>query len=63
MEEDLRHMIRSALAAGYEVVVEPAKCKSCGFVFDEDKLTRPGKCPACRESRIVEPLIRVDTKP
>lgn len=56
-------MIRSALAAGYEVVVEPAKCKSCGFVFDEDKLTRPGKCPACRESRIVEPLIRVDTKP
>jgi hypothetical protein len=62
MEEDLRHMIRSARAAGHEVIVEPAKCKSCGFVFDESKLTKPGKCPVCRASRIFEPLIRVDTK-
>lgn len=62
MEEDLRHMIRSAVAAGHEVIVEPAKCRRCGFEFDENKLTRPGKCPACRGSRIFEPLIRVDTK-
>lgn len=62
MEEDLRHMIRSAVAAGHEVIVEPAKCRGCGFEFGEDKLTRPGKCPACRGSRIFEPLIRVATK-
>jgi predicted Zn-ribbon and HTH transcriptional regulator len=60
MEEDLRHMIRTARAAGYAVIVEPAKCKGCGFVFDADKLTKPGRCPACRRSRIFEPLIRVD---
>ena len=59
MEDDLRHMIRSARASGHEVVVEPARCKRCGFVFEEDRLSRPGRCPACRESRIYEPLIRV----
>jgi transcriptional regulator len=59
MEDDLRHMIRSALAAGHDVIVEPARCRSCGFLFDEDRLTKPGKCPSCRGSRILEPLIRV----
>ena len=59
MEDDLRHMIRSARASGHEVIVEPARCKSCGFVFEEERLLKPGRCPACRESRIYEPLIRV----
>ena len=59
MENDLHHMIRSARASGHEVIVEPARCKSCGFVFEEDRLHKPGRCPACRESRIYEPLIRV----
>ena len=59
MEDDLRHMIRSARASGHQVIVEPARCKNCGFVFEEDRLQKPGRCPACRESRIFEPLIRV----
>ena len=59
IEDDLRHMIRSARAAGHDVIVEPARCKSCGFVFSEDKLSKPGKCPACRGTRVFEPLIRV----
>jgi predicted Zn-ribbon and HTH transcriptional regulator len=60
IEEDLRHMIRSARAAGHEVVVEPARCRSCGFTFSEDKLTKPGKCPSCRGTRMYEPLLRVE---
>src|SRR5437762_5056282 len=48
VEDALRHMIRSARAAGHRIVVVPARCRSCGFTFDEDKLTKPGKCPACR---------------
>lgn len=59
VEDALRHMIRSARAAGHNVVVLPARCRACGFVFDEDKLTKPGKCPACRQSRIFEPQISV----
>ena len=61
VEDALRHMIRSARAAGHRIVVVPARCRSCGFVFDDDKLTKPGKCPSCRKSRIFEPQIGVDT--
>ena len=59
VEEDLRHAIRSARAAGEEVTIEPARCKQCGFVFDEDRLSKPGKCPQCRGTRIFEPLISI----
>ena len=59
VEEDLRHMIRSARAAGYDVIIEPAKCRSCGFVFDENKLSKPSRCPACRQSRLYEAQVRI----
>ncbi len=59
MEEELQHAIRSARAAGERVEVDPARCKACGFVFDPDKLSKPGKCPECRGTRIYEPLISI----
>lgn len=60
VEEDFHHLIRSARAAGHIVVIEPARCRVCGFTFDERKLAKPGKCPACRGTRILEAQIRVD---
>ena len=60
-EDDLRHAIRSARAAGHHIVVEPAKCRSCGFEFGEDKLSNPGKCPECRGTRLFEPQVRLVT--
>ncbi|MBZ5557586.1 MAG: transcriptional regulator [Acidobacteriia bacterium] len=59
VEEDLRHALRSARAAGHAIVVVPARCKTCGFTFDEEKLAKPGKCPACRGTRLFEPQIRI----
>lgn len=59
MEGELRHLIRSARAAGHQVIVEPAVCRTCGFEFDEDRIAKPGRCPACRGSRLSEPRIRV----
>ena len=59
VEEDLRHAIRSARAAGAQVRIEPARCKQCGFTFDEDRLSKPGKCPECRGTRIFEPLVSI----
>ncbi len=61
-EADLRHALRSARAAGYQVEVLPARCKTCGFVFDEDKLAKPGRCPECKGSRLYEAMIRVDPR-
>jgi len=60
VEDDLRHAIRTAQAAGHTLVVEPARCKQCGFVFGEDRLAKPGKCPECKGSRIFEAQIRIE---
>ena len=59
IEEDLRHALRSARAAGHDIEIVPARCKSCDFVFSEDKLSKPGRCPACKGSRLYEPMIRL----
>ena len=59
VEDDLRHAIRSARAAGHDVIVEPARCKACGFTFSEDKLSKPGKCPQCRGTRLYEAQVSI----
>lgn len=60
LEDQLRHAIRSAQAAGHRIAVEPARCKTCGFVFSEEKLAKPGRCPACKGSRLFEAQIKVE---
>lgn len=60
MEEDLRHLIRSARAAGHRVVVEPARCRACGYAFGEDRLSKPGRCPQCRSTWLFEPQLRLE---
>ena len=59
VEEDVRHALRSAEAAGYRVEILPARCRSCGFTFDTRKLAKPSKCPQCRGTRLFEPQIRL----
>ena len=59
IEDDLRHALRSAAAAGHRIEVIPARCKDCDFTFAEDRLVKPGRCPACKGSRIVEALMRI----
>jgi predicted Zn-ribbon and HTH transcriptional regulator len=59
VEDDLRHMIRSARAAGHDVIIEPARCRACGFLFDDDKLAKPSRCPSCRSTWLYEPVVSV----
>ena len=59
IEEDLRHALRSAAAAGHRVEIIPARCKACGFTFGDDRLVKPGRCPACKGSRLFEAQIRI----
>jgi predicted Zn-ribbon and HTH transcriptional regulator len=59
IDDDLRHALRSAVAAGHRIEVIPARCKDCGFTFDADRLVKPGRCPSCKGSRLFEALIRI----
>ncbi len=59
LEDDLRHMLRSAAARGDRIEILPARCKACGFEFGPERLAKPGKCPQCKGSRILEAMIRI----
>jgi predicted Zn-ribbon and HTH transcriptional regulator len=59
VDDDFRHLIRSARAAGHTVTIEPARCRACGFTFGEDRLSKPGKCPMCRGTRLYEAQVSI----
>jgi predicted Zn-ribbon and HTH transcriptional regulator len=62
IDTELGHALQSVRAAGHRVVVEPATCASCGFVFAETTLHKPGKCPSCRGTRVREPRLHVEAR-
>ena len=59
VDEDLRHLFKSLKATRYRAVVDAAVCRKCGFVFERDKLRKPGKCPRCRGTWINEPHVAI----
>jgi predicted Zn-ribbon and HTH transcriptional regulator len=59
LEEDLRHIERSVRADGRRLVLKPASCEQCGFVFKSRALHPPGRCPSCRNRRISGPWFRI----
>jgi predicted Zn-ribbon and HTH transcriptional regulator len=60
VEDDLRHAIRTARASGRRVLIEPARCRTCGFTFGEEKLSKPSRCPSCRGERLFEAQIFIE---
>jgi hypothetical protein len=56
----LPHIQKSVTGQGKGLLVTPCTCRACGFAFKERRrLTRPGRCPRCRESRIDPPVFRI----
>ena len=52
IEKSIRHQKK-------QIEITPCYCLSCGFEFkDRKSFRKPGKCPACRQSRI-EPAVFV----
>jgi predicted Zn-ribbon and HTH transcriptional regulator len=61
--EHLTHVERSVKTAGRRFILTPCECLMCGYVFeDRRRLTRPGRCPACRRSKITNPSFRIESK-
>lgn len=56
----LEHIHKSVEREGGRLIVTPAECQDCGFVFKKrDRLTKPGKCPVCNGESIIVPLFSV----
>ncbi len=55
LEDDLRHVERSARRGAGKLRVEPCRCEACGFVFrnlEPRHFHPPSRCPKCRSEEI-----------
>jgi predicted Zn-ribbon and HTH transcriptional regulator len=53
----LEHIRKTVAATQRRLIVTPAECKKCAFVFRKrERFKKPGKCPICRGESIQEPL-------
>jgi len=58
--DHLEHIRKTMHTGPLRLLVQPATCEKCGFVFRKrERLKRPGKCPICRSESISEPLFSV----
>jgi len=54
--DHLGHIERTLKAGGKQLVIEPAICLGCGFVFaHRTRPQPPGHCPQCKKTRIRRP--------
>ena len=54
--DHLVHLTKSLKARGEELVIMPAECLECGFVFSgREKPARPSRCAKCRGGRLTLP--------
>lgn len=58
--DHLSHIKKSIGHLNLHLAIQPAVCQKCGFNFvKRDKLTKPGKCPSCRNEQITSPRFEI----
>jgi pyruvate-ferredoxin/flavodoxin oxidoreductase len=61
VEEQLEHLARSLAREGDKLVIKPATCLACEYVFaSRERWTTPSRCPKCRSERIAAPSFHLD---
>jgi len=61
--EDIDHIARSVKNQGKQVIVSPARCGKCQFIFKNTKTAKaPTKCPKCRSEWIISPSFLIRDK-
>ena len=59
--EHLEHLQRSLRAKGGRLVIKPAECLACGYVFrDRSRLKDPATCPKCQASHLAASTYRIE---
>jgi len=54
--EHLPYIARSVAVQKQKLIIQPAQCLGCGYVFkDRKRFTPPGRCPHCKQSHLDEP--------
>ncbi len=59
--EHLLHIKRSIKIQKKKLIVSPFRCLNCDYIFENRKrLTRPGRCPKCKQGHIDPALYRIE---
>ncbi|MEQ9716001.1 MAG: transcriptional regulator [Candidatus Asgardarchaeia archaeon] len=62
---DLKHIaksVRKIEGGKYQLVMVPAQCRKCGFVFKEGASLDPSRCPKCKSEWISPPKFKIIKK-
>ena len=61
--EHLEHIRKTMHGSREQLLVEPARCQKCDFVFRKrERLKKPGKCPICLSNLIHPPLFSIECR-
>lgn len=62
--DHLGHIRKTMNKGAYHLLVKPARCVKCNFIFRKrDRLAKPGKCPICHSNQIIPPLYSIIKHP
>ncbi len=59
--EDLRVIQHVVKREGKVLLIKPAECRNCGFVF-KPEIKVPSRCPRCKSEWIEEPRFKIESK-
>ncbi len=63
---DIQHIAKTirSLSGGKEIVImDPPRCRKCGFVFKNMKhLGKPGRCPKCKSTWIEPARFKINSR-
>lgn len=58
--ENIEHIRKAKGRNKFKLIISPARCKKCGFIFKKrERIRRPSKCPLCRSESIEDPLFSI----
>jgi transcriptional regulator len=58
--DHLEHIRKTASRSAKHLIITPAECRRCGFIFSKrERLRKPGRCPLCRGESIKESLFSI----
>ncbi len=57
--EHVEHLKRSLVHRNGRLLIHPARCRRCGFIFTHGRATRPGRCPRCHATWIDPPRLEI----
>jgi transcriptional regulator len=58
--DHLEHIRKTASRSAKHLIITPAECRKCGFIFSKrERLRKPGRCPLCRGESIKEALFSI----